>query len=131
MRSSDHSSGGPSAGGHGAGRLTRRLFITALAGVVATALASPSHAQNLSLDQARAQGFVGEEQNGYLGVVQNAPGVSALVQSVNAQRRMHYESIAAQNGVPLSVVEAQAGQNLISRLPNGAFYRSNGSWARR
>lgn len=121
MRSSDHSSGS----------LTRRLFITAVTGVVVTALASPSRAQNLSLDQARAQGLVGEEQNGYLGVVQNAPGVSALVQSVNAQRRLHYESIAAQNGVPLSVVEAQAGQSLISRLPGGAYYRANGSWARR
>ena len=54
-----------------------------------------------------------------------------MVQSVNAQRRSHYESIAAQNGVPLSVVETQAGQSLIERLPSGAFYRSNGSWARR
>ena len=96
----------------------------------AALLPTPAAAQ--TLESARAQGWIGERRDGYLGVVQNAPGVDALVQSINAQRRSHYESIAAANNVPLAAVEAQAAETIINRLPSGAIYQAaNGQWARR
>ena len=85
-----------------------------------------------TLESARSAGWIGERRDGYVGVVQNAPGVDALVRSINAQRRSRYQSIASSNGVPLDFVEAQAAETIINRLPSGAYYQSaNGQWARR
>ena len=114
--------------------MTRRQALFGLAMGAATVASAagttPAHAQNL--ESARAAGQIGERRNGYLGVVQNGPGVDGLVQSINAQRRAHYQSIATTNGVPLSAVEAQAAETIINRLPSGAFYEgANGQWVRR
>ena len=57
-------------------------------------LAAPA-AFAIELADAKSQGLVGEQSNGYLGVVKNAPGVQALVDSVNAKRRDAYQKIAA------------------------------------
>lgn len=95
-----------------------------LAGAAAAGLAAVTlrPALALSLDEARAQGLVGELPNGYVAARGNAPGVSDLVDSVNRRRRAHYQDIAAQTGVPVAAVEQQAGQALIERLPPGAWY---------
>lgn len=111
-------------------RLTRRAALAgaALAGVALAA--APARAQ--SLDEARARGLVGEQPNGYLGVVTPAPGIEALVTSINAQRRAAYEGIARDNGVPLAAVEQQAGQTLIGRAAPGTFVmNASGTWVRK
>lgn len=101
-----------------------------LALIGATLAIAPAQAQ--SLDAARAQGLVGEQPNGYLGVVTPAPGIEALVTSINAQRRAAYEGIARDNGVPLAAVEQQAGQNLIDRAAPGTFIMDpSGAWVRK
>lgn len=104
----------------------RRWF---LAGAVAVGLAAVSQrpALALSLDEARAQGLVGELPNGYVAARRNAPGVSDLVDSVNRRRQAHYRNIAAQTDVPMAAVEQQAGQALIERLPRGAWYMDSQS----
>ena len=115
--------------------IARRPVLTGLAALLALSAGAallPTPAAAQTLESARAQGWIGERRDGYLGVVQNAPGVDALVQSINAQRRSHYESIAAANNVPLAAVEAQAAETIINRLPSGAIYQAaNGQWARR
>ena len=105
----------------------RLLAAFAMLGLVL--LVSPAAA--LTLDEARAQGLVGEQPDGYIGVVQDGPGVRDLVSTVNAQRRAHYQGIAQQNGVPIQAVEQQAGQQLIDRAGSGVFVLTPSGWQRR
>jgi|HigsolmetaAR203D_1030402.scaffolds.fasta_scaffold00057_87 hypothetical protein len=111
--------------------LDRRLFLGGIAITAALGMASgPAVAQ--SLDQAKAAGLIGEMPNGYVGVVQGGGDVQALVDRVNAERRARYREVAGKNGVPLAVVETQAGARLIARVPRGQFVmNAAGRWERR
>jgi uncharacterized protein YdbL (DUF1318 family) len=91
--------------------------------------ALPAVAQ--SLDQAKAAGQVGERIDGYVGVVDaNAPGnVRAMVDQVNAERRVRYAEIAAERGTSVQAVAQIAGQKLIERTPGGQFVLgADGQW---
>ena len=108
----------------------RQLLAGAAAGLLV--VATPGQSSALTLDQARAQGVVGELPNGYVAARGNAPGVSALVDSVNRQRRQRYRQIAADTSVPMAAVEQQAGQALINRLRPGQWYmNTRNQWVQR
>ena len=88
----------------------------------------------LTLDEAKTQGVVGEQPNGYLGVVQ--PGgsaeVQALVNDVNQKRRQMYEDIARRNSTKLEAVETLAGKTAIDNTRPGNFVRSpSGQWVKK
>ncbi|MEE4302405.1 MAG: YdbL family protein [Pseudomonadales bacterium] len=87
-----------------------------------------------ALDDAKRDGLVGEQANGYLGVVE-APGsaaIRALVEGINARRRERYLGIAADNGIDLEAVELLAGQKAIEKTPPGQFIRlATGPWRRK
>jgi uncharacterized protein YdbL (DUF1318 family) len=88
----------------------------------------------LTLEEAKSQGAVGEQPNGYLGVVQ--PGASAevqaLVNDVNQKRRQMYEDIARRNSTKLEAVEMLAGQTAIDNTRAGNFVRSpSGQWVKK
>jgi len=88
----------------------------------------------LSLHQAKAQGLVGEQPNGYLGVVagHDTPAARSLVQSINAKRRQVYQEIARRNGTALHNVEVLAGKKAIERTPAGEYVRlPSGGWHRK
>ena len=97
-------------------RRTYRLIVsimlpTSLLGV----LWLPLPSWGLMLEEAKSQGVVGEQPDGYLGVVQ--PGASAevqaLVNDVNQKRRHMYEDIARRNSTKLDAVEMLAGKTAI------------------
>jgi hypothetical protein len=113
--------------------ITRRTLTLAAAAGLGLALAGrPGPAAAQSLDQARAQGLVGERRDGYVGVVQSGAGVQDLVNRVNAQRRQEYERIAADTGAPLAAVEARAAEQLINRLSPGMYFmNASGQWERK
>jgi uncharacterized protein YdbL (DUF1318 family) len=110
--------------------IKRRLIAAGI--VLAPVTLATRSAFALTLDEARSAGYVGELPNGYVGVVEAAAGVQALVDSVNTKRRAEYEDIARANGVPLAVIEAEAGQELMSRAAPG-WYVGNGAggWRRK
>jgi uncharacterized protein YdbL (DUF1318 family) len=84
-----------------------------------------------SLDEAKAEGQVGERIDGYVGVVDaNASGeVRALVDQVNAERKEKYAEIAAERGTSIQAVAQIAGQKLIARAPGGQYVLgANGQW---
>jgi uncharacterized protein len=84
-----------------------------------------------SLDEAKAEGQVGERIDGYVGVVDaNASGeVRALVDQVNAERQEKYAQIAAERGTSVQAVAQIAGQKLIERAPGGQYVLgANGQW---
>lgn len=87
----------------------------------------------ISLDEAKSQGLVGEQQNGYLGVVNNSSAeVQSLITEVNAQRKAKYFEIANKNGTTLAAVEALAGKKAITETAPGRYFQSaSGQWEKR
>lgn len=89
----------------------------------------------LELDQAKAQGLVGEQLNGYLGVVTAHPSgeVNALLRDINTRRRQAYERIARENGLSLEQVASLAGKKAIEKTPPGQYIQdpATGNWLRR
>jgi uncharacterized protein YdbL (DUF1318 family) len=95
----------------------------------AFALAVPAAA--LELEAAKRDGLVGERADGFVGVVvaNPSPEVRALVDSVNARRRAHYEEIAKRNGTAFDAVAAVAGEKLTGRAAPGEWITdAQGNW---
>ena len=89
---------------------TRKQFLALCAALLVSVAAWA-----LDLDQAKSQGLVGEQLNGYLGVVVSpAPAdVRALVRDINAKRQQAYQRIATDNGISLEQVAVLAGKKAI------------------
>lgn len=94
----------------------------------------PLPAWGLTLEEAKTQGMVGEQPNGYLGVVRTraAAEVQTLVNDVNQKRRQMYEDIARRNSTRLEAVEMLAGKTAIDNTRPGNFIRSpSGQWVKK
>ncbi|MDN0074587.1 YdbL family protein [Crenobacter sp. SG2303] len=86
----------------------------------------------LDLGSAKSQGLVGEQPDGYLGVVQPTPDAVGLAADINAKRRAAYEAIAQKNGATLDQVAALAGQKAIEKTPPGTYIKTpNGQWVKK
>jgi len=104
-----------------------RIAIAALTLVVAApGFASP-------LDDAKRAGQVGEQADGYVGVVPGAPASArALADRINAERAERYGEIAAKTNASPAAVAALAGQKLIARAAPGEWIRdADGKWQQR
>ena len=84
-----------------------------------------SQAQALELDQAKAQGLVGETVAGYIAAVK-APSaeVQQLINKVNAERKERYQKIAGKNQTPVAAVEALAGQKALELTQSGQYIQN-------
>ncbi len=107
-----------------------RLLRTAIA-ALALLVAAPAFAS--PLDDAKRAGHVGEQADGYLGVVPGAPASArALVERINAERAERYGEIASRTGTSPTAVAALAGQKLVERATAGEWIRDpNGRWQQR
>jgi uncharacterized protein YdbL (DUF1318 family) len=106
------------------------LLLLAALGLLAGAPSSWA----IGLEQAKAQGLVGEQANGYLGVVTSsaASEVTALVADINAKRKQQYQDIANRNHTNLQVVEALAGKTAIEKTPPGQYIKApSGGWLKK
>ena len=86
------------------------------------------------LSQPKADGLIGEQSNGYLGlVVQSAPAnIRKLVEETNAKRKAGYQKIAAKQGASLSDVEKVGGNTAIEKTLRGNYIRgANGTWRKK
>ncbi len=99
-------------------------------GMLILALLVSVNAFSLTLQQAKEKGLVGEQPNGYLGIVSDSPGVSALVADINQKRLEAYKDIATRNGTSVEAVEALAGQKAIEKTPSGQFVKTANGWMR-
>jgi uncharacterized protein YdbL (DUF1318 family) len=102
--------------------------------VLACLLGGPALALAGPLDDAKAEGLVGERVDGFLGIVPaNVPGtVRALVDDVNAKRRKKYEQVGKERGVPVEAVAAIAGEKLVRRAGSGEYVAGpDGRWQRK
>jgi uncharacterized protein YdbL (DUF1318 family) len=83
------------------------------------------------LTQPKADGLIGEQANGYLGLVaQNAPAdIRKLVEATNAKRKAGYQKISAKQGAKLSDVEKVGGNTAIEKTLRGNYLRdASGTW---
>lgn len=84
-----------------------------------------------ALGNAKEQGYVGEKQNGYLGVVEERGNASEIVDLINDARRDEYTRIAEQNDIAVADVEALAGKRAIERTSPGHYIQIDGEWMRK
>lgn len=105
------------------------LGAVALLGVSGMAMAQrdPAYAA------ARAEGLVGEQPDGYLGIVGSAtPALRTLVNSINIQRKAAYTQKAQASGATVEQMAFTSGCNLIAQTKPGEKYRTpDGSWETR
>ncbi len=107
-----------------------KLVIVICTAVIWSTAASPVSA--LSLDEAKAQGLVGERIDGYLGAVHTSHAETrALIADVNRKRREAYEDIAKRNRTPLTSVESLAGEKAIQNTKPGHFIEGPGGWVKK
>jgi len=106
----------------------RRLRRLSLAVVAVLLFVAPMTASADSLGEAKAAGWIGEQADGFLGIVDNSAPESAkaLVQSVNAKRRDGYAAIAKKNGTTLAAVAVLAGERNIEKTEAGHYVKRAG-----
>jgi uncharacterized protein YdbL (DUF1318 family) len=105
---------------------------TLIAAIFALGVLISAQAFALELSQARAQGIVGENLDGYIAAVTASAEAGAVVSEVNTRRRAEYEKISKENGQPVSVVAKVAAERIINGLPSGSYYKApDGSWKRK
>ncbi len=110
-------------------RILNKLFIVVLA---CSLLASTAVAADLT--SAKSQGWIGEQTNGYLGLVRSdAPAdVKALIADVNKKRKARYQETANKHGTPLSEVEKVGGNTTIAKtLPGNFIQDGSGRWRKK
>lgn len=96
-------------------------------------LLGPVSALAADLQQAKNDGLVGEQLNGYLGLVgaEASTEVRALITDVNAKRKAKYQSIATQNSARLETVELLAGKKAIEKTRPGHYIQSAAGWKKK
>lgn len=104
--------------------------------LLALTLSLPAYALTLNqamsaLGDAKASGQLGEQPNGYLGVVQTGGQADEIARLINQARRAEYQKVAQDNGISLSDVEAIAGKKAIDRTPAGQFIQLGGQWVKK
>jgi uncharacterized protein YdbL (DUF1318 family) len=116
----------------------RKLFVIGAAvaalGVAGASIAQTA-AQKTLIDQAKAQGVVGEQADGYIGFRNNSSdsALRAAVDATNSGRRAAYARSAAEAGTSADVAGARMFESqLLPRIQSGQWYRNaQGQWVQR
>lgn len=114
------------------------LALALTAGAVsAAALPAVSYAQSQgskqAVDAAKAAGKVGEQGDGYLGIVTDADSaLRAAVAEINAGRKQVYSDTAAKTGVTMEAAGEATARALLNRVPAGQFFKPlGGGWTKK
>lgn len=110
-----------------------RLFMIALLSFLSLSLSTLVSTPVLAadLDKAKASGQLGEQLDGYLGVVDvsTPPDVKEMMQEINAKRQAKYAEIAASRGVSVEAVAKIAAKKVYESSPAGIYFLdSTGQW---
>ena len=109
-----------------------KTVFAALAVIAAAASAAAWAQRDPAYAAARAAGQVGEQPNGYLGIVGAAtPELRGIVSNINIQRKAAYTRQAA-NGATVEQFAFVSGCNLILKTQPGEMYQTpSGAWKAR
>ena len=116
--------------------MNRKHLLAALGGLAILAGAGAASAMMQADNSAalRATGQVGEQADGYLGLVgSGSADLRAQVDAVNIKRRAYYTDLAAKRGAKIEeVAAATACEIFASRIQAGQYYRlTDGVWRQR
>lgn len=94
-------------------------------------LAGTAHA--IDLADAKSQGWLGEQRDGYLGLVRSdaPPEVRQLLDQVNRQRKAQFEQIASRNGITVNDAAAVFAREALQRTQTGNYVQGPGGWVRK
>ena len=114
----------------------KKLAISAAAGLTgfAALLAGSAHAASETVEAAKAACVVGERNDGYLGVIDEAQADDALrreISAINLQRKAAYERLATRNGVTIDAAATLTAERLINGAGSGECVQdASGNWVR-
>ncbi len=116
--------------------MMRKLAFAAVIAAGLAAAVAPALAQDAVLNQARANGLIGEQADGYLGIVPGADvsaDIRSRVDQNNIQRRALYTRRAAQRNVSVNEMAAAVACEVFeNRIGIGERYRNEaGQWRQR
>jgi uncharacterized protein YdbL (DUF1318 family) len=108
------------------------IFAATVLMVASPAFADPA-SDKAAVTAAKAAGTVGEQADGYLGIVSSADaGVTAAVNNINAGRREVYAQTAAKSGVTPDAAGQATGAQLIAKTPSGEYIKPlGGAWTKK
>lgn len=111
----------------------QRNHILCIITLILVSILSITPAFALSLEEAKSNGLVGEQTNGYLGTVPPNPPheVISLVNDINQKRQQAYKEIAEKNKTDLQKVEILAAEKAINRTSPGNYIQVNGQWVKK
>ena len=104
----------------------KNIFLGLVIGILTVSVAVAS-----ALTRPKADGLIGEQANGYIGlVIEDVPAdIRKLVNEVNAKRKAGYQKIATKQGVSLTEVEKVGGNKALEKTLGGNYVRdANGVW---
>ena len=97
----------------------------------APALALSLNEAMSALPAAKASGQLGEQPDGYLGVVSSGGNAADIARQINDTRREEYQRLARENRIQLRDVESMAGKKALERTPSGQYIMLNGVWMKK
>ncbi|WP_297512414.1 YdbL family protein [uncultured Caulobacter sp.] len=108
------------------------LGLTLTAAGASLALAQ-SPAAKAAVDAGKAAGTVGEQADGYLGIVSGGDAaLRAAVAEINTGRAAAYKDIAAKTGVTAEAAGQATAKQLYARLAPGQYWRPlDGGWVKK
>ena len=107
----------------------KNVFLALLISMMAVAVAVAS-----ALTQPKANGLIGEQANGYIGLVtKDVPAdIKKQVDETNTKRKAGYQKIARKQGTSLSEVEKVGGNTAFQKTLKGNYYRdAGGTWRKK
>ncbi|AZG73658.1 YdbL family protein [Shewanella livingstonensis] len=97
-----------------------------------TSLLWSSTAWAMTLQEAKTARLVGEQTNGYLGMVISSPETQQLVLSINAKRKHYYQTIAKRHDISLDKVATLAAQKVMEAAEPGHMIQTpQGRWLKK
>ena len=108
-----------------------RMFKISIAALAVIGASTAALAQlDPAYQAARSAGQIGEQPDGYLGVVgAGSAELRALINNINIQRKAAYTQQSAQSGSTVDQFAVTSGCNLIARTVPGEKYKApDGTW---
>lgn len=114
--------------------MAKSIFFSAAAALALAVSASGAHAASPMIEDAKAKCIVGEQHDGYLGVVDPLSASEEIkreVRAINQQRKAAFADLAARNGVTIEDAAMLTGKRLVESAGSGQCVRlPDGSWAK-
>lgn len=93
------------------------------------AVLGTANAATAAIEEAKMECIVGEQNDGYIGVVDGAEAPQNLlreVKSINLQRKAAYSKLAKRNGVTIDAAAMLTAERLINDAPAGHCVQDEG-----